>query len=162
MERVNTIARRVITGQGKPERGDDRAARNQFKTEMEHFAAAFRHEMLDETIRVYWLALKDIPLEIRTAGLTKCLQRLRFFPTVAEVLTACADVVDERRAIVSARARELQAQCPHCVHSRGWRENEQGKFYRCDCVAAAAALMAQAAKPIERPALPPSTDPEAA
>ena len=154
MERIDITAARAAIGQGVPT-DDTREARRQFKTELEHVAAAYRHELLDESIRVYWLALKDIPVEIRTAGLTRCLQAQRFFPTVAEILNGCADVVDERRKVAARTAQALREMCD-CIE--GWRETKDGVVERCNCHARALALMEQCERPIKRPALPPSSE----
>lgn len=164
MESLASLAARVKPGSVPPPNAEERQAREQFKSELEHLAAAYRHELMDETIRVYWRALKDIPVEIRTAGLTKCLQTLKFFPAVAEILNACADVVDARRKVLAAEAARLKEDCElrkqgQCngVH----RETHNG-VTRCECHKVSVERMALAPTAIQRPALPPPSDPEAA
>jgi hypothetical protein len=169
MERAATIAKRVSIGRGTRQADEARAAREQFKTEMEHFAAAFRHEFLDETIRVYWLALKNIPAEIRTAGLTDCLKRHKFFPTVAEVLNACADVIDRRRAEATKKAQERYPICAlcnlkHCEHCHGTGlrdvQGPRNVVEKCPCKQRERELVEAAGQPIARPALPAAREEE--
>lgn len=162
MERVGKIAARTPVGSVRPD-SDARRAREQFRQEVEHFAAAYRHELVDETIRVYWEALKGIPQEIRTAGLTRCVYALKFFPTVAEILHACADIVDERRKAIAKEGERIKAECPlrqqgacNGVH----RETHNG-VVACNCHKDAVALLARADAPIKRPALPVSTEDQA-
>jgi hypothetical protein len=162
MESISTIAQRGLPAVVEEVESQNlaRAAREQFRVEMEHFAAAYRHELLDETIRVYWLALKKLPVEIRTQGLTRCLQAIKFFPTVAEILNACADVVDDRRKALAREAAKIQEDCDLrqagiCVS--GMRETHEGMI-RCECHKQGQALLARAHAPIERPALPEHTE----
>lgn len=165
MERVSSIAGRVQIGKMPKSRDESRAEREQFAGELLHVAAAYRHELTDETIRVYWQALKGIPVEIRTLGLTQCLKGTRFFPTVAEVLNACADVVDVRRKVLADQGEALKAACQYRIDglcTGRWRDSHNAKgiacVVPCDCHQASVALLEKADKPIARPALPAAPD----
>lgn len=164
MEPLNSIAQRYQPGRCVPE-SESRAARQQFRDELVHFSAAYRHELVDETIRVYWQALKNIPVEIRTLGLQRCLVALKFFPTVAEVLNACADVVEARRRSLALQAEALKAECQYRldhVCTGRWRDSHGPDgtpcVLPCECHRDGLKLLAQAEAPIERPALPPSSE----
>lgn len=160
MERLGSIATRTPIGQGAPQDDDAKAARRQFRDELAQTAAACRHELVDEAIRVYWNALKAVPVEIRTLGLTRCLQTRPFFPTVSEVLHACADVVDERRAVLAREAAAIREQCELRKQGacNGTHRETHGGVVRCDCHIRSVALLEQAGQPIARPALPPTTN----
>lgn len=167
MERLNSIAKRVHVGKAPPSRNESRAEREQFGRELETLAAAYRHELTDDAIVVYWRALKVIPVDIRTAGLTKCLQTIRFFPTVAEVLNACADVVDARRRDLAKEGQRIKAECEvlksgRCdgVHRDSHTPQGNPCVIACDCHKAALALLAAAA-PIARPRLAERSEVEA-
>lgn len=163
MEPIGSIAARV-TSLPSPEADDPKAAREQFRRALSAFADAYRHELSDDAIRVYWQALRHIPVEIRGEGMARCVQTIKFFPTVTEVLTACADVVDERRAKAKRLAEAFQDDCPHCVNSRGWREvliDGVSRAVRCDCWKRGQELIQAAGQALKRPALPPAPEPAA-
>lgn len=152
MERFSAQAARAAMRAPEPDTKEARAA---FRARMEAFAAAYRHELTDEAIPVYWLALRRIPEDIRDEAMARCTLTLRFFPTVAELVAAAADVADERRAVAARTAKALRDGCPDC-HGSGWREAARG-VVRCTCHARALALMTDAPRAI-RPALPPKED----
>jgi len=157
MERAGSIAARAMRQQVKAD--DTREAREEFARRFRALAAAYRHELTDDAIRIYWRVLKDIPLEIRDAGMERHICSWKFFPTVDELLNACADVVDERRKAVSAKATKEIAECSDCGGS-GLRTAEgHNAVAPCSCRKRAALMLANVVQPIKRPALPP-TDPE--
>lgn len=155
MERLKSIADRVIAGHVPPQADGSREARKQFAQALDHLAAAYRHEMVDEAVTVYWHALKDIPVTIRAEGMGRCAQTLKFFPTVAELRTACCDVVDERRTRASVTAKVIQEACLVC-YGTGWQNvtvNGTARVDRCDCFRRALKLVQDAGQAIRRPAL---------
>ena len=167
METINTLARRVqreglaATADRARQADESREQRRVFADAMQHLAGAYRHELTDEAIRVYWHAIKDVPLEIRHVGMQRCTLTLKFFPTVAELRTACCDVVDERRKAAAVQAKALTEKCPDC-HGSGLRDipGQRNAVEKCTCVTRALALVQAAGDPLARPALPPSTDSE--
>jgi predicted urease superfamily metal-dependent hydrolase len=155
MEQLKSIADRVLAGHVEPRPSTSREARQQFAKALDHLAAAYRHEMVDEAVAVYWHALKDIPLEIRAEGMSRCAATLKFFPTVAELRTACCDVVDERRKRAAVTAKVIQEGCLVCLGT-GWQNvtvNGELKAARCDCFKRALKLVQDAGQAIQRPAL---------
>jgi hypothetical protein len=154
MESIKAIARRTPIGPHGPSHDAQKVARQAFKDAMDHLAAAYRHELTTEAIRVYWHALKDVSEPLQHEGMARCAQTLKFFPTVAELRTACADIVDERRALAARSAKALQEDCPDC-HGSGLRDVEgPNTVVRCRCVKRALELIAEAGEPLKRPALP--------
>jgi hypothetical protein len=78
----------------------------------------------------------------------------RFFPTVPEWVTACADVVDDRRKQAAAQVKALTEECADC-HGSGWADVEgPNAVTRCLCTTRALELLRTAGEPLARPALP--------
>ena len=90
---------------------DAKAQRKVFWDALQALAAAYRHELTDDAIRVYWHALKAIPAELRDLGMQRVTVTLKFFPTVSELINACADVVDARRKALGLEAAKIREDC---------------------------------------------------
>ena len=122
--------------------------------------ASLRQEVDTFQVRAYVRGLKDIAPDVILEAADALSTQIgrRFFPTVPEWVTACANVVDARRKAAAHTAKALQEQCPDC-HGSGWRDAEgPNAVEKCTCVTRALALVQAAGAP--RPALPPSTDSE--
>lgn len=115
--------------------------------------ASFRQEVDTIQVRAYLHGLKDLPAHVITEGASRLAREIgrRFFPTVPEWRTACAAIVDERRADAARRAKALQEDCPDC-HGSGWANAEgPNAVIRCVCAKRALELLRDAGEPLERP-----------
>jgi hypothetical protein len=130
----------------------DRAIRNGLALLM----ASLRQQVDDFQVRAYLNGLKVVPAVVITEGAERLATQIgrKYFPTVPEWLTACADVVDERRKAAGQTAKALQADCPECQGS-GWANAEgPNAVVKCRCIKRGLELIAAAGDPLKRPALP--------
>lgn len=111
---------------------------------------------------VYMLSLQDVPRDVLALGVTRLIERgITWMPKPGDIKAACCDVVDERRHAAARLARALQDDCPEC-RGTGWADIEgPNAVERCTCTKRALELVDAAGRALPRPALPPSTDPEA-
>lgn len=124
--------------------------------------ASLRQEVDAFQVRAYLRGLKDLPADVITQAADRLSTEIgrRFFPTVPEWLTTCADIVDERRATAARQAFALLENCPDC-HGSGWANAEgPNAVTRCRCHERARALVEAAGDAVQRPALP-AHEPEA-
>jgi hypothetical protein len=115
-------------------------------------------------VRAYLRGLKNVPADVVLSGADLCIERMaaqpmgkRYFPTVADWLAACADVVDERRKVAARQAQALQEDCLECRDSKGWRE-VNGLMVRCICFKRAQELLAVAGEALVRPLARPTLE----
>jgi hypothetical protein len=115
-------------------------------------------------VRAYLRGLKNVPADVVLSGADLCIERMaaqpmgkRYFPTVADWLAACADVVDERRKVAARQAQALQEDCLECRDSKGWRE-VNGLMVRCTCFKRAQELLAAAGEALTRPLAKPTLE----
>ncbi len=109
--------------------------------------------------QVYMITLLDVPREILALGVTKLLEDgVTWMPKPGDIKAACADVVDSRRKVLAEQAQRMLTDCGDC-QGTGWRNAEgPNAVESCSCKKRAAQLMATADHPIQRPALPESTE----
>jgi hypothetical protein len=118
--------------------------------------ASLRQTVDDFQVRAYLRGLKPIAADVITESAERLSTQVgrRFFPTVPEWVTACADVVDERRKAAATQAKALLEDCPDCMGS-GWANAEgPNAVTRCRCHERARALVEAAGNALPRPALP--------
>ena len=82
---------------------DDRA----FAVAMVATASALGAELSEGKIETYWEALKDLPIEVVSAGLREARRSLRFFPKPVEVRELAVGVDEDRAAVAWASAFKL-------------------------------------------------------
>lgn len=128
------------------------------KRGLAEMVTAFRTEVDAPQARLYRRLLAGVPADVVTESADRLMVQpgRRFLPTPAEWMTACADVVDERRTVAARQAKALQESCD-C--SEGWRDTDHG-VVRCACHQRALELVRAAGDALARPALPPSSEPE--
>lgn len=80
------------------------------------------------TLRVYFEALKDLPLALLASSATMLMKESgrRFFPTTAEWRTAAEKIqIDQRRQFAAREPRDWQTECENCDDT-GWE-----RFVEC-------------------------------
>jgi hypothetical protein len=112
---------------------------------------------------VYMLTMEDVPREVLIDAVTRLLHAgVTWMPKPGDLKRACCEVVDARRQTAARHAKALQDGCPDCLGS-GWANAEgPNAVIRCLCTKRALELIQAAGEALTPPALPPSTDPEAA
>lgn len=100
----------------------------------------------------YMLTLADVPRDILALGVTQLVEQgVTWMPKPGDIKSACADIVDERRAAAARQAKALLEDCPDC-HGSGWADVEGPNAVKpCTCKARARQLMADLIAPIARP-----------
>lgn len=119
-------------------------------------------DAIDDAARAWILSLKDVPLDVLTAGVEALLvEGPTWMPKPGDLRRVCAAAITARRREISARAAALSAACEQC-HGSTWRPITDGegveRMHRCDCHKAALALYEGLPEPL---ALPPAKDDEA-
>jgi len=114
-------------------------------------------EAVNDAARAWILSLKDVPLEVLTAGVEALLlEGPSWMPKPGDLRRACAALVAARRKAISSRADGITAECDDC-HGSTWAPmvDAEGvtRMARCGCHKRAMALYAGLPEPL---ALPPA------